>query len=202
MKKIFFNLLTLVSVFGLMTACNKPAQESGETAESAKDSSIVSGVSDPANHIKIAFLDVTRFASEYMPAVKAMEDLRNEEAKAARDFQSRQAALEKEAANFQEKMNNNAFLSQSSAESQYNELQRKGQKLQQDYDKKAQELAIKSQNLQMQFTDTLRNYLKEFNANAKYEMIIDRAAVLISVDGYDITDEVISNLNARVADAQ
>jgi len=199
MKKQFFGLLTLVAVFGLMTACDKKAEQNETSTEQQNDSSIVSGTSDPANHIKIAFLDVARFANEYMPAVKAMEDLRNEQAKAERDFQSRQTALEKEAATFQEKMQNNAFLSQASAESQYNELQRKGQKFQQDQSRKAQELAVKSQNLEMQFADTLRNYLKEYNAQAKYEMIIDRAAVLIAVEGYDITDEVIANLNARAA---
>lgn len=198
MKKTIVNLFVFAAAITLFAACNKNVSESEDSAENKQDSSIVAGVSNPEDHIKIAYLDMARFALEYKPAVKAMEDLRNEQAKSAREFQSRQAALEKEAAQFQEKMNNNAFLSQASAESQYNDLQRKGQKLQQDYDRKVQELAAKSQNLEQQYADTLLNYLKEFNADAKYEMIIDRAVVLLAVDGYDITDEVIGNLNARI----
>lgn len=199
MKKIFFSVM-MFAALSVMTACDKA--QSGEEAEAVQTDSIVSGTSNPADRIKIAYLDMARFATEYSPAVKATEDLRNEQAKSAREFQSRQAALESEAAKFQEKMKNNAFLSQASAESQYNELQRKGEKLQQDYDRKVQELAVKSQRLEQQFADTLLNYLKEYNAEARYEMIIDRAAVLLAVDGYDITDEVIGNLNKRAENAQ
>ncbi len=198
MKKTIVNFFVLAVCVTFFAACNKSAEQSEESVENKQDSSIVAGVSNPKDHIKIAYLDMARFALEYKPAVKAMEDLRNEQTKSAREFQSRQTALEKEAAQFQEKMNNNAFLSQASAESQYNDLQRKSQKLQQDYDRKVQELAAKSQSLEQQYADTLLNYLKEFNAEAKYEMIIDRAAVLLAVDGYDITDEIIGNLNARI----
>lgn len=202
MKKTIFYLFAFAAIVSVSTSCNNQKSESVEATETKKDSSIVVGSSNPENRIKVAYFDMARFALEYTPAVKAMENLRNEQAKSGREFQSRQAALEKEAAQFQEKMNNNAFLSQASAESQYNELQRKSQKLQQDYDRKLQELSQKSQHLEQQYADTLLNYLKEFNAQAQYELIIDRAAVLLAVEGYDVTDEIIANLNARVANKE
>lgn len=195
MKKLFFNLFVLGSAIMMFGACNKQAENTEEVVQ-IKDS-LVSGVSSPKDHIKIAYMDIARFTVEYKPAVRAMEDLRVEQAKIEREFEARQKSLEAEAAKFQEKVKNEAFLSQASAESQYNDLQRKSQQIQQDYAKKVQEFTLKTQKLEQQYGDTLQNYLKEYNADGKYEMILDRAVILTAVEGYDITDEVIGNLNRR-----
>lgn len=195
MKKLFFNLLVFGSAIMMFGACNKQAENTEEVVP-IKDS-IVSGVSSAKEHIKIAYMDISRFTVEYKPAVRAMEDLRVEQAKIEREFEARQKSLEAEAAKFEEKVKNRAFLSETSAQSQYDDLQRKSQQIQQDYAKKVQEFTLKTQKLEQQYGDTLQNYLKEYNADGKYEMILDRAVILTAVEGYDITDEVIGNLNRR-----
>jgi outer membrane protein len=52
----------------------------------------------------------------------------------------------------------------------------------------------------MQLTDSLDKFLKEYNADGRYHLILSNTAkdnVLYGVPGYDITNEVINGLNAR-----
>ena len=54
----------------------------------------------------------------------------------------------------------------------------------------------------MQLADSLNNYLKVFNADGRYHIILSNSAkdnVLWAAEQYDITDEVIQGLNARYA---
>ena len=54
----------------------------------------------------------------------------------------------------------------------------------------------------MQLTDSLNNYLKEFNADGRYHIILSNSAkdnVLWAAEQYDITNEVIEGMNARYA---
>ena len=59
---------------------------------------------------------------------------------------------------------------------------------------------IENQKLNVQLADSLTNYLKEFNADGRYHVILSNTAkdnVLMAAEQYDITDEVVAGLNAR-----
>jgi outer membrane protein len=109
------------------------------------------------------------------------------------------AKLQDEAINFQQKAQNNAFLSQERALQEQNRIQR----MKEDLDKQAtqveQELALDTQLLQQQMSDSLVLGMKEFNTPPKYDMIFAKSgnSILYANAKYDITNEVIEFLNKR-----
>ena len=113
---------------------------------------------------------------------------------------TRARTLQQEAADFQRKLDNNAFLSRERAESEANKLQRKQQELQELEAKLTQDIMLENQNLNLQLADTLTAFLEEFNADGRYKMIISNTGkdnVLMADPKLDITAQVIEALNAR-----
>ena len=58
---------------------------------------------------------------------------------------------------------------------------------------KVQEQAELTQQLQ----DSVQAYLREFNADGRYHLVLNEAVLMNKVAGYDITENVIKALNAR-----
>ncbi len=122
----------------------------------------------------------------------------------ARAFQKEYETFQRDAIDFQRKVEAGAFLSRERAESEQARLQNKGQQLekkQQDLEALRQKLsndfAQQQQELTQQLADSIQLFLKDFNADGRYHLILNEAAVLNKVAGYDVTDEVIEGLNAR-----
>jgi outer membrane protein len=108
--------------------------------------------------------------------------------------------FQNEVADFQRKLENNGFLSRERAEQAQQKLAKKEQELQELEAKLTQDIMIENQKLNVQLADSLTNYLKEFNADGRYHVILSNTAkdnVLMAAEQYDITDEVVAGLNAR-----
>ena len=66
--------------------------------------------------------------------------------------------------------------------------------------KLTEDIMIENQKLNMQLADTVTNFLKEYNADGRYHVILSNSAkdnVLMAAESYNITNEVIEQLNAR-----
>ena len=101
---------------------------------------------------------------------------------------------------FQRKLENNAYLSRERAEKDQQKLAKKEQELQELEAKLTQDIMLENQTLNQQLSDSLNNFLKEFNADGRYHVILSNTAkdnVLMANEQYDITDEVVNGLNAR-----
>jgi outer membrane protein len=97
-------------------------------------------------------------------------------------------------------LENNGFLSRERAEQAQQKLAKKEQELQELETKLTQDIMLENQKLNVQLADSLTNYLKEFNADGRYHVILSNTAkdnVLMAAEQYDITDEVVAGLNAR-----
>ena len=74
-------------------------------------------------------------------------------------------------------------------------------KKQQDLEALRQKLSsdfMEQQNvLNKQLADSVQQFLREFNADGRFHLIVNDAVVMNKVAGYDITNEVIDGLNAR-----
>jgi outer membrane protein len=110
------------------------------------------------------------------------------------------AALEKEQQEFQKKYENNAFISQDRAQQEYNRLMKAQQDLQALSNKLTNELATESNQNSLQLRDSISVFLKEFNKNKKYNVILSNTGldnILYADEAMNITDEVVAGLNAR-----
>lgn len=150
--------------------------------------------------LPIAYLNLDSLLVNYQFAVDASDRLMAKQEDARLKLNTRMRTFQQEYADFQRKLDNNAFLSRERAENEANRLQRKQQELQELEQKLTQEIMIENQELNLQLADSLTNFLKEFNADGRYQMILSNQGkdnVLMADPAYDITGEIIAGLNAR-----
>ena len=161
--------------------------------------------------LPIAVINTDSILKNYTLAVEASDKLmsRYEESTVkldtkAKSLQKEAETFQREVLDFQRKVEANAFLSRERAESEQARLQKKEQQLmakQQDLENLRQKLSAdfmaEQTALTQQLQDSVQAYLREFNADGHYHLVLNDAVLMNKVAGYDITNEVIEALNAR-----
>ena len=188
--QIVINVILVAAVatlFGIVLAGKKPA---------AKEVAAV----DPSEVLPVAYLNVDSLLANYTFAQEASEKLMSKQEDARVKMNTKLRTFQNEVADFQSKLENNAFLSRERAEKEQQRLAKKEQELQELEAKLTQDIMIENQKLNVQLADSLTNFLKEFNADGRYHVILSNTAkdnVLMAAEQYDITDEIVNGLNAR-----
>lgn len=150
--------------------------------------------------LPIAYLNVDSLLRGYTFAQEASEKLMSKQEDARLKLNTKARTLQQEMADFQRKYENNAFLSQERAQSEYQRLQKKQQELEELEQKLTNDILLENQKLNLQLADSLEAFLAVYNADGRYQMILSNSAhdnVLTALDGYDITEAVIAGMNAR-----
>lgn len=169
------------------------------TQKPAQVTTVESGAAVQAE-LPIAYLNLDSLLVNYQFAIDANDRLMSKQEDARVKLSTRARAFQNEAAEFQRKLDNNAFLSRERAESEYARIQSKEQELQQMEAQLSQDLMVETQEINLQLADTLSAFLEVFNADGRYKMIISNTGkdnVLMADKAMDITDEIIDALNAR-----
>lgn len=188
--QIVINVVLVAAVaalFVIVLAGKKPA--SAEVAAST-----------PTEVMPVAYLNVDSLLENYTFAQEASEKLMTKQEDARVKMNTKLRTFQNEVADFQRKLENNGFLSRERAEQAQQKLAKKEQELQELEAKLTQDIMLENQKLNVQLADSLTNYLKEFNADGRYHVILSNTAkdnVLMAAEQYDITDEVVAGLNAR-----
>lgn len=185
--------IAIIALFVIVFTQNKHSVSSSDLN---KNDTIV------RNEHKIAFVNVDSLLKKYKFYEVLEQRLMDKQKSLESDLNRKMAAFEKEAQEFQRKVQTNSFLSQESAQRQEQELMMKQQNLYKLREDLSNELAIETQNLEKQLLDTVTNFLKEFNANKKYDYILNKAAMLYGDEGLDITDTLLNMLNSRYMPAE
>ncbi len=151
-------------------------------------------------NLPIAYLNLDSVLTQYQFAIEASDKLMTKQEDARLKLNTKVRTLQSEAADFQRKLENGAFMSRDRAEQKQQELLKKQNDLQELEAKLTNDIMIENQKLNMQLADTINNFLREFNADGRYQMIFANAGkdnILQAAAGYDITAEVVDALNAR-----
>ena len=155
--------------------------------------------------LPVAYINLDSILQGYTFALEAQDKLITRQENARLELNQKARTLQNEMADFQRKLENNAFLSRERAESEQQRLIKKQQDLENREAQLTQEILMENQQLQAQLADTILSYLKQLNAEGRYQMIFSNNAkdnILLSAEGYDITPEVVSALNARYTPAK
>ncbi len=180
----------IITLFALFFT-QKPA---GEAPVCTENASVAEG------NLPIAYLNLDSVLTQYQFAIEASDKLMNKQEDARLKLNTKARTLQSEAADFQKKIENGAFMSRDRAEQKQQELLKKQQDLQDLEAKLTNDIMLENQKLNMQLADTINNFLSEFNADGRYQVIFSNAGkdnILQAAAGYDITAEVVSALNAR-----
>jgi outer membrane protein len=179
----------------------------------AKKQPVVQEIQASGELMPIAIINTDSILKHYTLAVEASEKLmsRYEESTVkldtkAKSLQGEVETFQRDVVDFQRKLEANAFLSRERAESEQARLQKKEQQLmakQQDLENLRQKLSAdfmqEQADLTQQLQDSVQAYLREYNADGRYHLVLNDAVLMNKVAGYDITNEVIDALNARYA---
>ena len=188
--QILINVILVAAVAALFVIFfSKKAPAATET--------LVTGTSEV---MPVAYLNVDSLLANYTFAQEASEKLMSKLEDARVKMNTKLRTFQNEVADFQRKLENNAFLSRERAEKEQQRLAKKEQELQELEAKLTQDIMIENQKLNQQLADSLNNILKEFNADGRYHVILSNTAkdnVLMANEQYDITNDVVNGLNAR-----
>lgn len=192
MKKVYFLFLTLC----VLTACNQHANSDKTTSTSTNDTSSVTSGS-----LSVAVVNVDSLLMNYTFAKNANETLIKKQEDARLNINTKARQLQNEMADFENKLNNNAFLSRERAEQEGLRIQNKQAELQELDRKLSNDLMIEQQNLSQQLQDSINQAIRILNENGRYSLILSTSSmndnVLFMEEQYNITDEVLTLLNSR-----
>ena len=188
MKKNIFRAFALLAVAGLTIACNNAAPQMDEPAAQTATS---------AEGMRIAYIEIDSLTAQYEFAKQKSLELEKKGTNARNTIQTKSQQFERNAQAFQQKLQNNGFTSREQAENAQAALQREQQNILALQQRLENELASEQQKFLQAFQDSLDNFLADYNKDKKYDMIVNKAAVLFADKRFDITDEVVNGMNKR-----
>ena len=185
MKKYIFPALAIAA---MMVSCNNQSPKMDDQPAT------VSG-----DGLKIAFVEVDSLMTQYDFAKDYSVTLQKKSNNARNTLNQKGNALQAAVANFQQKVNNNGFQSREQAASQQAAIENQQRSLQELQARLENELATETAKFNEALRDSLQNFLKAYNKDKKYDMILSKAGdnILIANKGLDITQDVINGLNKR-----
>jgi outer membrane protein len=194
MKRFIYMAKGLAALALIVLFSQCAGNTNSSTINGEKVASVASG------EFTMAYVDVDSLLAKYNFCIDLNEAMMKKEENVRLTLNQKAAALEKEQQEFQKKYENNAFISQDRAQQEYNRLMKAQQDLQALSNKLTNELATENNQNSLQLRDSISVFLKEFNKNKKYNVILSNTGldnILYADEAMNITDEVVAGLNAR-----
>ena len=144
-------------------------------------------------------LDSLNVHYDYVKVLK--RDLESTGKRLQTEVLSEQAALEKEAADFQRQMSANS-IPEDKAKVIYEQLMQKQQALMQKKERYTQQVADQEMGMNLRLVDSVTVFLKRFNRQYHFDYIMGYKAggeILVGNDTLDITHSVLEQLNSEYA---
>ncbi len=177
--------------------CESKAKETKPAT--TKTQAVTSGNTSSAK-LNIAYINVDSLLMGYNYAIDLNEALLRKQENARATINEKGKSLEKEVTDFQRKIKSNAFLSEERAQQEATRIQKLEQNLNELSNRLNNELMVEQQKMNVLLNDSVTNFLTQFNKVKNYDMIFTNTLndnIIIAKPQYDITHEVLEELNLR-----
>lgn len=155
-----------------------------------------------SSELKIAYIKVDSLVVNYDFAQEMHDGFTRQQEAFSKEYSDKRSRFESQAASFQEKVQRGGFLTQERAMQERDRLIGEEQQI----TRLDQELSTKLSQIQAdnnkQLLDSLMTYLKIYNKDKKYSYILNAGEILVGDEAYNITKEVLVNMNARYTKAR
>ena len=191
MKKSFSKIAIVTLTAFAFIACNNQPKQNDTVA--SKNETTTTPASD---NQKVAYVEIDSIMSQYTYWKDVTKIIKAKEANIQRTFAGKQKAIQAAAANFQQNVQANKYT-----QVQAQQIQASIQKQAQDADALQQRLGAEYQNEVAKYnkalSDSVHNYLKEYNKDKKFAIILAKSGdnILYADPAYNITDDVIKGMN-------
>ena len=190
------NFLLLIPALALtLAACNQTNNGAAATTGTG-ESSQVSSV-----HGEIVYVRMDSLMANFDMYKELGSAFEEKSTKAETDLTSRGRSLEREVMSAQEKVQK-GLVTRLQAQTLEEELGRKQQNFVNYRDQLLNELAEEEQVFMNRISNTITQFMQEFNQDNRYKMVISTSAagpILIADPALDVTAEAIQGLNAYYA---
>lgn len=191
MKKSFSKIAIVTLTAFAFIACNNQPKQNDTVA--SKNETTTTPASD---NQKVAYVEIDSIMSQYTYWKDVTKIIKAKEANIQRTLAGKQKAMQAAAANFQQNVQANKYT-----QVQAQQIQASIQKQAQDADALQQRLGAEYQNEVAKYnkalSDSVHNYLKEYNKDKKFAIILAKSGdnILYADPAYNITDDVIKGMN-------
>ena len=147
--------------------------------------------------LSVVYVNIDSLNTHYEYVKILRKDLEGTGKSLQTEVLAEQAALEKEANDFQKQMSSNA-IPEDKAKVIYDQLMQKQQALIQKKDRYTQQVAEQEMNMNLRLVDSVTAFLKRFNRAYQFDYIMgfkSGGEILVSKDTLDITQSVLAELN-------
>ena len=187
-KKNIFRTLAIAAFAAVaMTSCDKSKSQVDDKEPAAQTATTAT---------KIAYVEVDSIMSQYKFCKDYSLILQKKGQNIQNTLAQKQQALEAAAANFQQKVQQNAYTREqaegvnASLQKQNNDLQILNQRL-------SAEFQNETDQFNKALRDSIQHYLASYNKDKKYSIIFSKQGdnLLYADKAYDITNEIVAGLN-------
>lgn len=189
MKNSIFRPLAIAALATLaLTACDKSQSQSGNKSEDTAQQA-------PTN-LKIAYVEVDSIMSQYQFCKDYTQILQKKGQNIQSTLGERQKQLQEAAANFQQKVQQNAYTREQ-AESIQAGLQKQNMDLQGLNQRLSGEFQKETEMYNNALRDSIQHFLAIYNKDKKYSLILSKAGdnLLYADKTFNITKDVVAGLN-------
>lgn len=187
MKKNLIRMMAIAAVMGVaVTSCDKSAPKMDEKAVEQQ----------APVELKIAFVEVDSIMTQYAFCKDYTQILQKKGQNIQTTLAGKQRSLEQAAANFQQKLQQNAYTREQ-AEGIQASLQKQAADLDVLNQRLTNEFQTETDKYNNALRDSIQNFLARYNKDKKYSLILSKAGdnLLYADEAFDITAEVIAGLN-------
>lgn len=187
---------TSVSILCIIAAAGAMLTISG-CKEKGKNASVTASDGETAG---IVYVDIDRILKEYDMANEMNSVMQGKYESIQQELNRKGGKIERDAKSFQDKINK-GLLTQSVAEIQYKKIQEDQARFQEYAAQRQQEIQEQMVVTQNQILNAISTYIKTYNEDKGYAMILATQGDNISVpvvtaaENMDITDDIIEGLN-------
>ena len=193
MKKTSFAAKSLIVLIAAgMISCAQ-----GDNKENVADGAQASTADAPAPALSIRYVDIDSVMATYTLSKELDEQGRKLMLDYQRMENQKQNELQNLAAQMEQKRNNNGYLSQESFDADVNNLNKKQNEAANILRAHQEKVQKQIAEFNRQLTDSIQNFIKDYNATRNYDAILYRASGLYFNPALEITGEIIEGLNAR-----
>ena len=198
MKRMNFivNGLSALAIVAAFAQCD--GNKGADTATS--NAAPAGGVSD----LKIAYVEIDSLLNNYNLCKDLNETMIKKQENVEVTLKEKMKDLDNEVRDFERKYQNNVFTPER-AQQEQNRLIKKRQDLEALHQRLMGELQQENDKNSIRLRDSINAYLKEYNKDRKYSLIINNAGfnnLLYADPALNITQEVIDGLNKRYVPAK
>ncbi|GHV65507.1 membrane protein [Bacteroidia bacterium] len=147
---------------------------------------------------KVVYLNTDSLLSKYTLSIELNEAFLKKQEDRSTELNIKAKDIDRQANEYQKKLENNGFFTRERAEATRNDLLKKQYQLEQLRQEMTEKMMKEQSDLNKQLIENITNFLKEYNKGKGYDIILGTVmagTVLYSETGFDITHEVIEKIN-------